>query len=202
MKAEFYISITQYLNRKKSSKLKRYSLFILEVPGSRLHCTLLWFTAKPDQILFLTVIALCQNRSIMDQRLFGHTCTPIEKEYTQNDVDVIHFLSDSPATQYRNKQMFSFITNQFMEHFPILIIIFGLRFCIHSILTTPQHNKLYMESIANVVTGPTEFVSIVKFTRPVSTFANFFIASRLPLASGETIPLENMNNPTPESIKL
>nr|CAH7714535.1 unnamed protein product [Callosobruchus chinensis] len=43
---------------------------------------------------------------------------PIVKEYTQNDVDVIHFLSDSPATQYRNKQMFSFITNQFMEHFP------------------------------------------------------------------------------------
>nr|CAH7746600.1 unnamed protein product [Callosobruchus chinensis] len=43
---------------------------------------------------------------------------PIVKEYTQNDVDVTHFLSDSPATQYRNKQMFSFITNQFMEHFP------------------------------------------------------------------------------------
>nr|CAH7730600.1 unnamed protein product [Callosobruchus chinensis] len=43
---------------------------------------------------------------------------PIVKEYTQNDVDVIHFLSDSPATQYRNKQMFSFITNQLMEHFP------------------------------------------------------------------------------------
>nr|CAI5852853.1 unnamed protein product [Callosobruchus analis] len=43
---------------------------------------------------------------------------PIVKEYTQNDVDVMHFLSDSPVTQYSNKQMFSFITNQFMEHFP------------------------------------------------------------------------------------
>ncbi|CAG9814469.1 unnamed protein product [Phaedon cochleariae] len=43
---------------------------------------------------------------------------PILKEYTENGIDIIHFLSDSPATQYRNKQMFSFITNHFMEHFP------------------------------------------------------------------------------------
>ncbi|CAH1106712.1 unnamed protein product [Psylliodes chrysocephalus] len=43
---------------------------------------------------------------------------PILKEYTQNRIDTIHFLSDSPATQYRNKQMFSFLTNHFMEHFP------------------------------------------------------------------------------------
>lgn len=43
---------------------------------------------------------------------------PILKEYTKNGIDIIHFLSDSLAIQYRNKQMFSFITNPFMEHFP------------------------------------------------------------------------------------
>lgn len=42
----------------------------------------------------------------------------ILKEYTKNGIDIIHFLSDSLVTQYRNKQLFSFITNHFMEHFP------------------------------------------------------------------------------------
>nr|CAI5839688.1 unnamed protein product [Callosobruchus analis] len=43
---------------------------------------------------------------------------PILTNYTQNGINTIHFLSDSPATQYRNKEMFCFITNHFKKHFP------------------------------------------------------------------------------------
>nr|CAI5841605.1 unnamed protein product [Callosobruchus analis] len=43
---------------------------------------------------------------------------PILTNYTQNGINTIHFLSDSPATQYRNKEMFCFNTNHFKKHFP------------------------------------------------------------------------------------
>lgn len=43
---------------------------------------------------------------------------PILKEFYEKNVKIIHFLSDSPATQYRNKYMFSFITNHFIKQFP------------------------------------------------------------------------------------
>lgn len=45
---------------------------------------------------------------------------PILEYYCDKGVDTVHFLSDSPATQYRNKHMFYFIANQLMKLFPQL----------------------------------------------------------------------------------
>lgn len=43
---------------------------------------------------------------------------PIIQAYCEKNIDSIHFLSDAPATQYRNKFMFSFFTNQLEIIFP------------------------------------------------------------------------------------
>lgn len=45
---------------------------------------------------------------------------PILEYYCDKGVDAIHFLSDSPATQYRNKHMFYFFASQLMKLFPQL----------------------------------------------------------------------------------
>nr|CAH7750639.1 unnamed protein product [Callosobruchus chinensis] len=47
--------------------------------------------------------------------------TPILNEYLNDGIILnIHFLSDSPATQYRNKHMFSYLTNQLFTTYPNL----------------------------------------------------------------------------------
>lgn len=43
---------------------------------------------------------------------------PIMVQYCDEGIDTIHFLSDSPTTQYRNKQMFAFLATQLYKCFP------------------------------------------------------------------------------------
>lgn len=43
---------------------------------------------------------------------------PIIEEYCDEGIDTVHFLSDSPTTQYRNKQMFAFLAKQLTKCFP------------------------------------------------------------------------------------
>nr|CAI5820480.1 unnamed protein product [Callosobruchus analis] len=43
---------------------------------------------------------------------------PLVKRLIDNEIKVLNFLSDSPSTQYRNKKMFAFITNQMYDYFP------------------------------------------------------------------------------------
>ncbi|VEN58568.1 unnamed protein product, partial [Callosobruchus maculatus] len=42
---------------------------------------------------------------------------PIFNFYPNKGIEIIHFLSDSPSTQYRNKSIFSFITNHMATYF-------------------------------------------------------------------------------------
>lgn len=45
---------------------------------------------------------------------------PIIEEYYKKGIEVVHFLSDGPSTQYRNKFMFAFLVTELKKQFPRL----------------------------------------------------------------------------------
>ncbi|CAG9818887.1 unnamed protein product [Phaedon cochleariae] len=50
--------------------------------------------------------------------IWAHLYPVLDEIMNRSYIDTLHFLSDSPATQYRNKTMFSFLCNNLKHFFP------------------------------------------------------------------------------------
>nr|CAI5841606.1 unnamed protein product [Callosobruchus analis] len=124
---------------------------------------------------------------------------PILTNYTQNGINTIHFLSDSPATQYRNKEMFCFNTNHFKKHFPEISatdiekftsiiskqssLAFKGTLKVHQVL--PVKNKLYLRSLSCFTCR--DFCN--HFDLGSLAYENSFTSSESNEASEEELPL-------------
>lgn len=69
----------------------------------------------------LTVSAPFLTHSVMDLQQSGAHLSPILHIYTKKNIDIVHFLSGSLSTQYRNKKMYFFLRNNLKTCFPGII---------------------------------------------------------------------------------
>lgn len=94
---------------------------------------------------------------------------PLFKFYANKGIRKLHFLSDSPSTQYRNKDMFSFIANQLKKHFnDIEEVTWNY--------SEPGHGKGAPDGIGGVCKHTAD--RIVAQGQDISTFQNLVLVLR------------------------
>ncbi|CAH2001834.1 unnamed protein product [Acanthoscelides obtectus] len=91
--------------------------------GSRqqitLHTVVIYSRAHENDLKVDSFCTLSESLEHGPGAIWAHLF-PLIKLYIDNGVKLLHFLSDSPSTQYRNKKMFAFITNGIYSYFPEL----------------------------------------------------------------------------------
>ncbi|CAH2016208.1 unnamed protein product [Acanthoscelides obtectus] len=91
--------------------------------GSRqqitLHTVVIYSRAHENDLKVDSFCTLSESLEHGPGAIWAHLF-PLIKLYIDNRVKLLHFLSDSPSTQYRNKKMFAFITNGIYSYFPEL----------------------------------------------------------------------------------
>ncbi|CAH0553265.1 unnamed protein product [Brassicogethes aeneus] len=88
--------------------------------GSRqqvsMHTTVVYSNLDNSACKAVSFCTLSESLDHNPPAIWAHLC-PILKFYSGKGIEKLHFLSDSPSTQYRNKTMFSFITNNLLTYF-------------------------------------------------------------------------------------
>nr|CAI5840307.1 unnamed protein product [Callosobruchus analis] len=89
--------------------------------GSRqqitLHTVVVYLKGSNGKTVVNSFYTLSESLDHGPSAVWAHL-SPILKIYLKKNIDTIHFLSDSPSTQYRNKQMFSFLASYLQTCFP------------------------------------------------------------------------------------
>nr|CAI5866096.1 unnamed protein product [Callosobruchus analis] len=111
-----HCDFSENYNLKYSQEVQSYHF-----GGSRqqisLHTVVVYSRVPGQELKVQSFCTLSESLEHGPGAIWAHLY-PLVKRLIDNEIKVLHFLSDSPSTQYRNKKMFAFITNQMYDYFP------------------------------------------------------------------------------------
>nr|CAI5819968.1 unnamed protein product [Callosobruchus analis] len=111
-----HCDFSENYNLKYSQEVQSYHF-----GGSRqqisLHTVVVYSRVPGQELKVQSFCTLSESLEHGPGAIWAHLY-PLVKRLVDNEIKVLHFLSDSPSTQYRNKKMFAFITNQMYDYFP------------------------------------------------------------------------------------
>nr|CAI5822123.1 unnamed protein product [Callosobruchus analis] len=111
-----HCDFSENYNLKYSQEVQSYHF-----GGSRqqisLHTVVVYSRVPGQELKVQSFCTLSESLEHGPGAIWAHLY-PLVKRLIDNEIKVLNFLSDSPSTQYRNKKMFAFITNQMYDYFP------------------------------------------------------------------------------------